>query len=143
MKLSKMLFKTEKTTPADCQIESHKLTLRGSYIKYMHNGVFTLYPIAKRITRKIENIIREEMDAIDGQEVMFPVVMNASLWEESGRFSSVGSELVRFKDRSNNDLVLGMTHEEAAVHLARNTAQSYTQFPFMIYQRIQIREGSI
>jgi len=134
MKLSKMLFKTEKTTPADCQIESHKLTLRGSYIKYMHNGVFTLYPIAKRITRKIENIIREEMDAIDGQEVMFPVVMNASLWEESGRFSSVGSELVRFKDRSNNDLVLGMTHEEAAVHLARNTAQSYTQFPFMIYQ---------
>lgn len=74
------------------------------------------------------------MDAIDGQEVMFPVVLPADLWQESGRFESVGSELVRFKDRAGKDMLLGMTHEEAAVHLARTEARSYAQYPFMIYQ---------
>ena len=88
----------------------------------------------RRITRKIEQIIREEMDAVDGQEVLFPVAMPATLWEESGRFTAIGNELVRWKDRSGNPMVLGMTHEEAAVHLARNTAQSYVNYPFMIYQ---------
>jgi prolyl-tRNA synthetase len=89
---------------------------------------------AKRITKKIENIIREEMDKIEGQEVMFPVVMPKELWEESGRYNSIHEELVRFKDRSNKDMLLGMTHEEAAVHLARSFTSSYAQLPFMIYQ---------
>ena len=134
MKVSAMLGERFKDTPKDCVIESHALMMRGGYMKYMANGIFSLFTPAKRITRKIEQIIREEMDAIDGQEVMFPVVMPASLWEESGRYTSIGSEMARWKDRSGNPMVLGMTHEEAAVHLARDTAKSYADFPFMIYQ---------
>ncbi|MBR6718816.1 MAG: proline--tRNA ligase [Oscillospiraceae bacterium] len=134
MKVSAMLGERFKDTPKDCVIESHALMMRGGYMKYMANGIFSLYTPAKRIMRKIEQIIREEMDAVDGQEVMFPVVMPASLWEESGRYTSIGSEMARWKDRSGNPMVLGMTHEEAAVHLARDTASSYADYPFMIYQ---------
>ena len=134
MKVANMLGERFKDAPKDCVIESHALMMRGGYMKYMANGIFSLYTPAKRIMRKIEQIIREEMDAVDGQEVMFPVVMPASLWEESGRYTSIGSEMARWKDRSGNAMVLGMTHEEAAVHLARDTAQSYADFPFMIYQ---------
>ncbi|MBQ8228415.1 MAG: proline--tRNA ligase [Clostridia bacterium] len=134
MKVSKLLLETLRDAPGDCIIESQKLMTRGGYMKYMHNGIYSLFAPTKRMAKKIENIIREEMDRIDGQEVMFPVVMPASLWEESGRYTSIGSEMARFKDRSGNDVVLGMTHEEAAVHLARNTANSYSHYPFMIYQ---------
>lgn len=134
MKVANMLGERFKQPPKDCVIESHALMMRGGYMKYMANGIFSLYMPTKRILRKIEQIIREEMDAIDGQEVMFPVVMPASLWEESGRYTSIGSEMARWKDRSGNAMVLGMTHEEAAVHLARDTAKSYADFPFMIYQ---------
>ncbi len=134
MKVAKLLGERFKDAPKDCSIESHALMMRGGYMKHMANGIYSLYMPTKRITRKIEQIIREEMDAIDGQEVMFPVVMPASLWEESGRYYSIGSEMARFKDRSGNGVVLGMTHEEAAVHLARDTAKSYADFPFMIYQ---------
>ncbi|MBP0971010.1 MAG: proline--tRNA ligase, partial [Oscillospiraceae bacterium] len=134
MKVANMLGERFKNAPKDCVIESHALMMRGGYMKYMANGIFSLYTPAKRIMRKIEQIIREEMDAVDGQEVMFPVVMPASLWEESGRYTSIGSEMARWKDRSGNPMVLGMTHEEAAVHLARDTASSYADFPFMIYQ---------
>ncbi len=134
MKVANMLGERFKNAPKDCVIESHALMMRGGYMKYMANGIFSLYTPAKRIMRKIEQIIREEMDAVDGQEVMFPVVMPASLWEESGRYTSIGSEMARWKDRSGNPMVLGMTHEEAAVHLARDTASSYADYPFMIYQ---------
>ena len=134
MKVCNLLGARFKNAPSDCTIDSHKLMIRGGYMKQMCNGIYSLYMPTKRITKKIENIIREEMDAIDGQEVMFPVVMPASLWEQSGRYTSIGSEMARFKDRSGSPCVLGMTHEEAAVHLAKNTAESYTAFPFMIYQ---------
>ncbi|MBQ5771373.1 MAG: proline--tRNA ligase, partial [Clostridia bacterium] len=134
MKFTQMLTKRFKDTPADCQISSHIFMIRGGYMKNVGNGIYSLFPITKRITSKIENIIREEMNKIDGQEVLFPVVMPGSLWKESGRYDAIGSELLRFKDRSGNDMVLGMTHEEAAVHIARETAESYQQYPFMIYQ---------
>ena len=134
MKMSKMLGNRFKETPADCQLTSHKLMVRGGYMKQMTTGIYSLYMPTKRITKKIEAIIRDEMDKIDGQEVMFPVVMPASVWQESGRYESIGSEMARFKDRSGQPMVLGMTHEEAAVHLARGTAQSYANYPFMIYQ---------
>ena len=134
MRVSKLLGEQFKQAPADCQIESHSLMIRGGYIKPVGTGIFSLYPSTKRITRKIEEIIREEMDAIGGQEVLFPVAMPASLWRESGRYDSVGSALLRFTDRNGTEMVLGMTHEEAAVQLARVTAQTYTKFPFMIYQ---------
>lgn len=93
-----------------------------------------MFPATKRIAHKIETIMREEMDRIDGQEVLFPVVMPGALWQESGRFDSIGSELLRFKDRNGIDMVLGMTHEEAAVQIVRDVAQSYAKYPFMIYQ---------
>ena len=108
--------------------------VKGGYIKYMANGIHSSYLPLRRIVRKIEQILREEMDKIDGQEVQFPVVMPASLWDESGRYDSIGDELLRFTDRNNAKMVLGMTHEEAAVHLVREYAQSYTKYPFMIYQ---------
>lgn len=123
-----------KDTPKDCVIASHALMMKGGYMKYVANGIYSLFAPTKRITKKIEAIIRDEMDKIGGQEVMFPVVMPATLWEESGRYTSIGSEMARFTDRNGNKMVLGMTHEEAAVQLARDTAQSYTDFPFMIYQ---------
>ena len=134
MKVSSLLGERFKTAPADCTIESQALMVRGGYMKSVGTGLFSLYMPAKRITKKIENIIREEMDAIDGQEVMFPVVMPGALWQESDRYNTIGSELLRFKDRNGIDMVLGMTHEEAAVHLARDAAQSYQKYPFMIYQ---------
>lgn len=134
MKLEKLVGDRFKEKPSDCVIDSHALMIRGGYMKHVANGIYTQSPLLKRVTAKIENIIREEMDAIDGQEVLFPVALPGSLWQESGRFESVGSELVRFKDRNNSQMVLGMTHEEAAVHLAREYGNSYTKYPFMIYQ---------
>lgn len=134
MKIKNLVSQRFKERPADCVIDSHALMVRGGYMKYVGNGIFSEYPILHRITSKIENIIREEMNAIDGQEVLFPVVMPAELWQESGRYDSIGSELVRFQDRNKTKMVLGMTHEEAAVHLVREYGQSYQQYPFMIYQ---------
>lgn len=134
MKLDKMVGSRFKERPADCVVDSHALMVRGGYIKYMANGIYSSYMPLKRITKKIEEIIRQEMDALDGQEVMFPVVMPASLWDESGRYESIGEELLRFTDRNRAKMVLGMTHEEAAVHLVREYAQSYNNYPFMIYQ---------
>lgn len=134
MKLDKLVGDRFKERPSDCIIDSHALMVRGGYMKGVANGVYSSYMPLKRVTRKIEQIMREEMDAIDGQEVSFPVVMPASLWEESGRYGSIGKELVRFSDRNNSPLVLGMTHEEAAVQLVRDYGQSYMKYPFMIYQ---------
>ena len=134
MKLEKLVGDRFKQRPSDCNIDSHALMIRGGYMKYVANGIFSSYMPLKRITRKIEQIIREEMDAIDGQEVSFPVVMPATLWQESGRYESIGSELLRFTDRNKAQMVLGMTHEEAAVQLVREYANSYSKYPFMIYQ---------
>ncbi len=134
MKLERLVGERFKEKPADCVVDSHGLMVRGGYIKPVANGIFSQYTPLKRACMKIEKIIREEMDAIDGQEVLFPVVLPAALWDESGRYESVGSELLRFTDRNNSRMILGMTHEEAAVHLVREYANSYTKYPFMIYQ---------
>ncbi|MEG1888135.1 MAG: proline--tRNA ligase [Lachnospiraceae bacterium] len=134
MKLEKLVGERFKERPADCSIDSHALMIRGGYMKYVANGIYSSYMPLRRITRKIEQIIREEMDAIDGQEVQFPVVMPASLWQESGRYESIGGELMRFTDRNKSPLVLGMTHEEASVQLVREYGQTYSKYPFMIYQ---------
>jgi len=113
MKLENLVGDRFKERPVECGIDSHALMIRGGYIKHMTNGIFSSYTILRRITRKIEQIIREEMDAIDGQEVVFPVVMPATIWQESGRYESIGKELLRFKDRNEIPMLLGMTHEEA------------------------------
>ncbi len=134
MLLSKLVGERVKEAPADVTILSHALLARAGYIKPVANGIFSLTSPAQLMAKNIEDIIRDEMNKIDGQEVKFPVVMPRELWEQSGRYSSIGSEMVRFKDRSGKDMLLGMTHEEAAVHLAKNTVSSYNQLPFMIYQ---------
>ncbi len=134
MKLANLVGERFKERPSDCVIDSHALMVRGAYIKHVGNGIFSLFNTQKRISRKIEEIIREEMDAIDGQEVLFPVVIPASLWEESGRYESVGAELLRFEDRNGSKHLLGMTHEEPAVQMVREYGKSYSKYPFMIYQ---------
>ena len=134
MKLSQLVGDRFKERPAGAIIDSHALMLRGGYMKFVASGIFSQFPPLLRTSKKIEAIIREEMNKIDGQEVLFPVTMPASLWEESGRYSSIASELLRFKDRTGTPMVLGMTHEEAAVQLVREYATSYSKYPFMIYQ---------
>lgn len=134
MLISKLLGERYKEKPGEATLASHIYLLRGGYIRQVSNGIYTLLLPAKKIVRKIEQIIREEMDKIDGQEVLFPVVLPAELWQESGRFDSVTNGLIRFEDRVGHKMLLGMTHEEAAVHLARSEVKSYSKYPFMIYQ---------
>ncbi len=139
MKLDKLAGDRFKERPSECLVDSHALMLRGGYMKFVASGIFSQYTPLRRICRKIEQIIREEMDKIDGQEVLMPVLMPASIWQESGRYSSIGAEMFRFKDRNDAPVVLGMTHEEAAVQLVREYANTYNKYPFMIYQ-IQTKE---
>lgn len=134
MLLSKLVGERVKEAPSDVSILSHVLLARAGYIKPVANGIYSLTSPAQLMALNIENIIRDEMNKIDGQEVKFPVVMPREMWDASGRYSSIGSEMVRFKDRGGKDMLLGMTHEEAAVHMAKNTVSSYNQLPFMIYQ---------
>ena len=134
MLLSKLCCERTKEAPGDAKIKSHILLARAGFIKQVANGIYSMTMPCQKMSQKIQKIIREEMDANDGQEVLFPVVMPRELWEQSGRYTSIGSEMVRFKDRSNHDMLLGMTHEEAAVHMANHIISSYTQLPMMIYQ---------
>ncbi len=134
MLLSKLVCERTKEAPQDAKIRSHVLLSRAGFIKQVYGGIYTMTTPCQRMSRKIQTIIREEMDALDGQEVLFPVVMPRELWDSSGRYESIGSEMVRFKDRNDHDMLLGMTHEEAAVHLANHTVSSYQQLPMMIYQ---------
>jgi len=134
MRLSKLVGQRLREAPRDVQTVSHKFLVRGGYCIPVSTGIFSLLPLGKRITTKIERIIREEMDRIGGQEVLMPVVLPAELWQQSGRWESVGAELLRFKDRNGKDMLLGMTHEEAVVHMARAEVSSYKQLPLMLYQ---------
>ena len=134
MKLDKLVGERFKERPADSVVDSHALMLRGGYIKQVGNGLYSSYTPLKRMEYKVERIIREEMEQIDGQEVRFPVVIPASLYEESGRYYDIGPELMRFADRNDTNMVIGITHEEPAVQLVREYGQSYTKYPFMVYQ---------
>jgi prolyl-tRNA synthetase len=120
--------------PKDAQTPGHRLLLRGGYIRQVGQGIYSLLPLAQRACRRVEAIIREEMNAVGGQEILMPVVSPAELWIESGRYETVGSEMLRFTDRNDHPCVLNMTHEEVVVDLARSNVDSYRQFPFMVYQ---------
>ena len=134
MRMSKLVGRRIKEDPKDAKTVSHKFLIRGGYIRPVSSGIYSLLPIAKKIVAKIEDIIREEMNKIDGQEVLMPVVLPAELWEESGRYQTVGEELLRFKDRNDKPMILAMTHEEAVVQLVRTEVTSYKQLPLMVYQ---------
>lgn len=134
MLLSKLCSLRTKDIPADAKMISHQLLLRAGYMKQVSNGIYSLTALGQKACLNIENIIRSEMNKLDGQEVKFPVVMPKELWDLSGRYSSIGNEMVRFDDRVGHKMLLGMTHEEASVHLAKNWITSHNQLPFMIYQ---------
>jgi len=131
---SRLIGDTKKEWPNEATLKSHGLLLKGGYIKQMASGIFTLMPLGKKVSVKIENIIREEMNAIDAQEIQMPVVATKKLWDSAKRYESIGSELLRFKDRTGAEMVLSMTHEEAAVFSVLNEAASYTKYPFSVYQ---------
>ena len=133
MRMSQLVGRTVREAPKDATTVSHKFLIRGGYVKPVSAGIYSLLPLGKRIVDKIERIIREEMNTIGGQEVLMPVVLPAELWKESGRYDSVGQELLRFKDRNEKEMILAMTHEEAVVHLVRNDVNSYKQLPMMLY----------
>ena len=134
MKINRLIGERFREDPSDCVLKSHALMIRGGYMKYVANGIYSSFTPLIRVMRKIEGIIRQEMDRIGGSEVQMPVVLPASLWESSGRLNLVGSELLKFIDRNEKPHVLGMTHEEAAVDLVCEYGSSYLKYPFMIYQ---------
>ena len=134
MHMSQLVGRRYKERPAEATLESHAFLLRGGYARQVANGIYSLLPPGLRVAHKIEDVIREEMDRIGGQEVRMPVVLTRELWEESGRYQNVGPELARFQDRSGHDMLLAMTHEEAVTHLCRNEITGYKQLPFMVYQ---------
>jgi prolyl-tRNA synthetase len=134
MKLSNFFYTTLRETPSDALLPSHIFLLRGGYVKQLSTGVYSILPLGLRIIRKIENIIREEMNALGGLEADLPVVQTAELWSEAGRYNAIGDELLRFKDRNAHSMVLAMTHEEAITDMARYVLSSYKQLPFLLYQ---------
>lgn len=134
MRLSNLIGQRLKETPKTAEIPSHIYLIRGGYIRPVTAGIYSLCPLGKRITRKIESIIREEMTAIGAQEALFPVVLPQDLWDESGRSGTLGPELLRFENRNGKPMVLGMTHEEAVVNLIRTEVDSYKQLPLTVYQ---------
>ncbi len=134
MRASKYLIATLKETPADAEVISHQLMLRAGLIRKLASGLYTWLPMGLRVLRKVEKIVREEMDANDGQEVLMPVVQPSELWEESGRWQQYGPELLRIEDRHQRAFCLGPTHEEVITDLIRNEIKSYKQLPATFYQ---------
>jgi prolyl-tRNA synthetase len=132
--MSRHFGETLRATPGDVDVVGHQLLLRAGYIRQLAAGLFSYLPLGLRAMRKIEHIIREEMDAIGGQELSMPVVHPAELWQETGRWYEIGDELVRFTDRAGRDMVLGMTHEEVVADLVRRDVHSYRQLPMLVYQ---------
>ncbi|CAA0097756.1 proline--tRNA ligase [Zhongshania aliphaticivorans] len=134
MRASQFLIATQKETPADAEVISHQLMLRAGMIRKLATGLYTWLPMGLRVLRKVENIVRQEMDRSGAMEVMMPVVQPAELWEESGRWEQYGAELLRIGDRHNRAFCLGPTHEEVITDLIRNEIKSYKQLPANFYQ---------
>jgi prolyl-tRNA synthetase len=131
--MSRIFTQTFRQAPADAEVASHQLLVRAGFIQPLAAGVFTTLPLARRALDKIEAILRQEIDAIGGQEMTMPVVHPAELWKQTRRWYKIGSELARFQDKSGRDMVLAMTHEEVVADLAHREIQSYRQLPQLIY----------
>ena len=134
MRTSNFLICTQKETPADAEVISHQLMLRAGLIRKLAAGLYTWLPLGLRVLRKVEAIVREEMDRAGAQEISMPVVQPAEMWEESGRWEEYGPELLSIKDRNDRDFCLGPTHEEVVTELVRNEIKSYKQLPLNLYQ---------
>ena len=134
MRLTKAFLRTYKEAPKEAEVISHQLMLRASMIRQLTRGIYTYLPLGYRVLKKIENIVREEMDRAGAQEILMPVLQPSSLWEESGRWFAYGPELMRMKDRSEREFALGPTHEEVVTDIVRNSIDSYKNLPFNLYQ---------
>jgi len=134
MRASQYLIATQKESPADAEVISHKLMLRAGMIRKVASGLYSWLPLGLRVFRKVENIVRQEMDKAGAMELLMPVVQPADLWEESGRWGQFGPELLRIRDRHDREFCLGPTHEEVITHLVRNEISSYKQLPANFYQ---------
>ncbi len=134
MRLSRYPLVTTKETPADAEIVSHRLMLRAGLIRKIGAGIYTWLPLGLRVLRKVEAIVREEMNRAGALEVLMPAVIPAELWQESGRLDQYGAELLRIKDRHDRDFVIGPTHEEVITDLVRRELRSYKQLPVTFYQ---------
>jgi len=134
MRASQYLISTKKESPADAEVISHKLMLRAGMIRKVASGLYSWLPIGLRVFRKVEAIVRQEMDKSGALEIMMPVVQPADLWEESGRWGQFGPELLRIKDRHDREFCLGPTHEEVITDIIRNEIRSYKQLPANFYQ---------
>ena len=134
MRMSKLFFQTLREAPADADVRSHQLMLRAGLVRQVAAGIFEYLPLGLRAKKKIEAILRDEMDAIGGQEIVMPVVQPADLWKRTGRWYEIGDDLARLTDRGGRELVLGMTHEEVITELAAGVISSYRQLPVMLYQ---------
>ncbi len=132
-RMSQLFGQTLREAPSEAEVMSHQLLLRAGFIRQLAAGVFTYLPLAWRSLRKLENILREEIDAIGGQELKMPIVHPADLWQETGRWYDIGPELARLQDRQGRDMALAMTHEEVVADLARRNVRSYKQLPLLIY----------
>ncbi|MCH3922603.1 proline--tRNA ligase [Limosilactobacillus sp.] len=134
MRQSKVLIPTKKEAPSDAEALSHQMMIRAGYIYQVSAGVWSYLPLAYRVIRKVENIIREEMDRADAVEMMMPGLLPADLWKESGRYETYGDNLFKLKDRRDRDFILGPTHEETFTEVIRDSIKSYKKLPLVVYQ---------
>src|SRR5215831_5734358 len=134
VRFSRSLIPTLKETPADAEVVSHKLMVRAGMIRQVARGIYDLLPLGLRVVRKVEAIVREEMNRAGAQEILVPAVCPAELWQESGRWEHYGKELLRIKDRHDRDFCFGPTHEEIVTDIARKEIRSYRQLPLNLYQ---------
>jgi prolyl-tRNA synthetase len=138
-RLSQLLLPTERQPPADAEALSHRLMVRAGLIRQLGAGLWTWLPAGWRVHQKVANVIRDELDAIGGQELLMPVLQPADLWRRSGRYDSVGPELFRLQDRKRADLVLAMTHEENITFHVAQLVRSYRDLPMILYH-LQTKE---
>ena len=134
MRMSNLFFQTLREPPADAEIASHQLLIRAGMVRQLAAGLWDFMPLGMRVKQKVEQIIREEMDAISTQEIVLPVVHPAEIWKETGRWYEIGDDMARFQDRHGRDMVLAMTHEEIVADMVRQVVSSYRQLPFALYQ---------
>ena len=133
MRLSQLFFTSLRDDPSDAEMASHRLLVRAGYVRQLGSGIYSLLPLGFRVNKRVEQIIREEMDRIGSQELEMPVVHPADIWKASGRYDAIGAELTRFKDRAGREMVLAMTHEEVIGLLLADIVRSYRQLPVMLY----------
>src|SRR5688572_7326808 len=134
MRFSRAFIPTLKESPADAQVASHVLMARGGFIRRIAAGIYNFLPMGWRVVKKIEDIVRDEMNRAGAQEVLMPAAVPAELWQESGRWEKYGPELLRFKDRKGADFLIGPTHEEVIVEMVRRDVSSYRALPLNLYQ---------